>query len=221
LLPSYCQEGACACLALRCRALAGPSVKQRRGRKLGQAAGVWQAAVRCTSPDRRVQGSAPRFAEPQVFSGTATGACVHRPACKPPALSSLRLVRVDSGIVLCKKAHSSYVRRLTRGAVRRPGDTIELEAAQAHEAADVQVAWPIRLRGGGAAPEDTLLLCPRGADAALVFRRVVAGMLQACDARSVSPYHPWRAQVQHRCVLFEEVFRATKAAASPPAHASC
>ena len=54
--------------------------------------------------------------------------------------------------------------------LRRPGDTIELEAAQVHEAADIAVRWPLRLRGNGAAPEDTVLVCPRGADAALVFR---------------------------------------------------
>lgn len=39
-----------------------------------------------------------------------------------------------------------------------------------HEAADIAVRWPLRLRGNGCAPEDTVLVCPRGADAALVFR---------------------------------------------------
>lgn len=67
---------------------------------------------------------------------------------------------------------------------RRPGDTIELEAAQVHEAADIAVRWPLRLRGNGAAPEDTLLVCPRGADAALAFR---CGGLHG--TRSASPVH--------------------------------
>ena len=54
--------------------------------------------------------------------------------------------------------------------MRRPGDTIELEAAQVHEAGNIAVRWPLRLCGNGSAPEDTVLVCPRGADAALVFR---------------------------------------------------
>jgi hypothetical protein len=119
---------------------------------------------------------------------------------------ALRVFRVGSSGVPAGDTHSAYVRRRTRGAARRPGDTIELEAAQAHEAADVQVAWPIRLRGGGAAPEDTLLLCPRGADAALVFRRGGGlGVLQAAEHLTDSS-HPCRAHVQHCCVLFEGVW---------------
>ena len=53
-----------------------------------------------------------------------------------------------------------------------------------HEAADIAVRWPLRLRGNGAAPEDTVLVCPRGADAALVFR--CGGLHGTPSARQVS-----------------------------------
>ncbi len=52
----------------------------------------------------------------------------------------------------------------------RPGDTILVEPGAWHEARDVAVRWPLRIVGGGAAPADTVLHCPRGADAALDVR---------------------------------------------------
>ena len=52
----------------------------------------------------------------------------------------------------------------------RPGDTIWLDPAQEHDVGDVVIAWPLQLRGGGAAAEDTRLLCPKGPVAALDFR---------------------------------------------------
>lgn len=52
----------------------------------------------------------------------------------------------------------------------RAGDTIVLEAGQAHNARDVVIPWPLKLIGSGAAAEDTLLLCPKGPEAALDFR---------------------------------------------------
>lgn len=52
----------------------------------------------------------------------------------------------------------------------RPGDTILVEPGASHEARDVTVRWPLRIVGGGDAAADTVLHCPRGADAALDFR---------------------------------------------------
>ncbi|KAK9841986.1 hypothetical protein WJX81_002803 [Elliptochloris bilobata] len=87
-------------------------------------------------------------------------------------------------------------------AASRPGDTIELEAAQVHEAADIAVRWPVRLRGGGAAPEDTVLLCPAGADAALVFSAsgVLGNLSVHSGAIACLVHHRGRVMVQG-CVL--------------------
>lgn len=52
----------------------------------------------------------------------------------------------------------------------RPGDTIVLEAGQDHVAADVIIPWPLHLVGASARPEDTRIVCPRGATSALDFR---------------------------------------------------
>ena len=67
----------------------------------------------------------------------------------------------------CRGAHPTL-----RAAVEasRPGDTIVVEPGAWHEARDVAVRWPLRIVGGGDAPADTVLHCPRGADAALDFR---------------------------------------------------
>ena len=45
-----------------------------------------------------------------------------------------------------------------------------LEAGQQHDAHDVVIPWPLKLVGSGAAPEDTVLVCPKGPEAALDFR---------------------------------------------------
>eukprot|EP00803_Ostreobium_quekettii_P001780 evm.model.scf_200EXC.4 EVM.evm.TU.scf_200EXC.4 scf_200EXC:19995-21993(-) len=55
-------------------------------------------------------------------------------------------------------------------AASRPGDTIVLDGGEPHCAKDVVVPWPLQIKGGGAAPEDTVLTCPKGADAALDVR---------------------------------------------------
>ena len=52
----------------------------------------------------------------------------------------------------------------------RAGDTIVLEAGQLHDARDVVIPWPLKLIGSGADAEDTVILCPKGPDAALEFR---------------------------------------------------
>ena len=52
----------------------------------------------------------------------------------------------------------------------RAGDTIVLEAGQVHDAHDVVIPWPLKLVGSGHAAEDTLLVCPKGPEAALDFR---------------------------------------------------
>ena len=52
----------------------------------------------------------------------------------------------------------------------RAGDTIVLEAGQEHAAHDVVIPWPLKLMGSGAVPEDTVLVCPKGPEAALDFR---------------------------------------------------
>lgn len=52
----------------------------------------------------------------------------------------------------------------------RAGDTIVLEAGQQHDAHDIVIPWPLKLVGSGAAPEDTVLVCPKGSEAALDFR---------------------------------------------------
>ncbi|KAL3140655.1 F-box protein skip5 [Trebouxia sp. C0010 RCD-2024] len=52
----------------------------------------------------------------------------------------------------------------------RAGDTIVLEAGQSHEACDVVIPWPLKLMGSGTAAEATVVLCPKGPDAALDFR---------------------------------------------------
>lgn len=45
-----------------------------------------------------------------------------------------------------------------------------LEAGQSHEACDVVIPWPLKLMGSGTAAEATVVLCPKGPDAALDFR---------------------------------------------------
>lgn len=45
-----------------------------------------------------------------------------------------------------------------------------LEAGQVHDAHDVVIPWPLKLVGSGHAAEDTLLVCPKGPEAALDFR---------------------------------------------------
>ena len=52
----------------------------------------------------------------------------------------------------------------------RVGDTIVLEAGQLHDAHDVVIPWPLKLIGSGRDAEDTILLCPKGPNAALDFR---------------------------------------------------
>ena len=52
----------------------------------------------------------------------------------------------------------------------RAGDTIVLEAGQMHDAHDVVILWPLKLVGSGNVAEDTLLVCPKGPEAALDFR---------------------------------------------------
>lgn len=51
----------------------------------------------------------------------------------------------------------------------RPGNTLWL-APGVHAIADVALPWPLHLLGGGSRPEDTVLVCPRGADTGLDFR---------------------------------------------------
>lgn len=51
----------------------------------------------------------------------------------------------------------------------RPGDTIWLAPQVDHPVDDIKVPWPLHLVGGGLRPEDTCLVAPRGADAALEF----------------------------------------------------
>ena len=67
----------------------------------------------------------------------------------------------------CRGVHATL-----RAAVQasRPGDTILVEPGASHEARDVAVRWPLRIVGGGDAAAETVLQCPRGADAALDFR---------------------------------------------------
>ena len=81
----------------------------------------------------------------------------------------------------CRGAHPTL-----RAAVlaSRPGDTILVEPGAWHEARDVAVRWPLRIVGGGDAPADTVLHCPRGADAALDFR------WDCREARFVQGFHP-------------------------------
>ena len=57
-----------------------------------------------------------------------------------------------------------------------------LEAGQLHNAHDVVIPWPLKLIGSGADAEDTVLLCPKGPDAALDFRY---GSLLALECHSV------------------------------------
>lgn len=45
-----------------------------------------------------------------------------------------------------------------------------LEAGQSHDACDVVIPWPLKLMGSGADAEETLIVCPKGPDAALDFR---------------------------------------------------
>jgi len=45
-----------------------------------------------------------------------------------------------------------------------------LEAGQMHDAHDVVILWPLKLVGSGNVAEDTLLVCPKGPEAALDFR---------------------------------------------------
>lgn len=52
----------------------------------------------------------------------------------------------------------------------RAGDTIVLEAGQMHDAHDVVILWPLKLVGSGNVAEDTILVCPKGPEAALDFR---------------------------------------------------
>ena len=52
----------------------------------------------------------------------------------------------------------------------RAGDTIVLEAGQIHDAHGVVITWPLKLLGSGTDAEDTMILCPKGPDAALDFR---------------------------------------------------
>ncbi|KAF8065533.1 SKIP5 [Scenedesmus sp. PABB004] len=55
-------------------------------------------------------------------------------------------------------------------AASRPGDTIWLAPGMAHDAAAVELRWPLHLLGGGREPEDTALTAPAGADSALDVR---------------------------------------------------
>ncbi|MCG8319992.1 MAG: hypothetical protein MI921_10855, partial [Cytophagales bacterium] len=48
--------------------------------------------------------------------------------------------------------------------------TISVDAGTPHLVKDVSVRWPLRIRGSGPSPEDTVLVCPKGADAAIDFR---------------------------------------------------
>ena len=45
-----------------------------------------------------------------------------------------------------------------------------LEAGQVHDAHDVIIPWPLKLTGSGKDAEDTVILCPKGPEAALDFR---------------------------------------------------
>ena len=58
-----------------------------------------------------------------------------------------------------------------------------LEAGQVHDAHDVVIPWPLKLIGSGADAEDTVILCPKGPDAALDFRY---GSLHASEHHSLS-----------------------------------
>lgn len=51
----------------------------------------------------------------------------------------------------------------------RPGDTIWL-APGVHSVSAVAINWPLHVLGGGVTAEETRLVSPRGADAALDFR---------------------------------------------------
>ncbi|KAG9443687.1 hypothetical protein H6P81_015027 [Aristolochia fimbriata] len=51
----------------------------------------------------------------------------------------------------------------------RPGDTILIAAGGSHVAHNVQINKPLCLIGGGALPDDTLLICLQGSESALEF----------------------------------------------------
>ena len=64
----------------------------------------------------------------------------------------------------------------------RPGDTIWLAPHQEHHVENVRVDVPVHLRGGGAHPEDTVLICPKGAVSGLQFRYDGCPLLPVCGA---------------------------------------
>ncbi|XP_050385236.1 F-box protein SKIP5 [Argentina anserina] len=57
----------------------------------------------------------------------------------------------------------------TAVAAARPGDTILISAGGRHLASDIQIKKPLCLIGGGELPDETTLICSRGADSALEF----------------------------------------------------
>ena len=59
---------------------------------------------------------------------------------------------------------------LAKALVCRPGDTVLLMPDTPHFIGNVAVDWPLRLMGGGQAPEDTSLCCPVGAEFAINYR---------------------------------------------------
>ncbi|KAK9842635.1 hypothetical protein WJX84_009641 [Apatococcus fuscideae] len=75
-----------------------------------------------------------------------------------------------AGHVVGRGKHVNFANLQEAIAASRPGDTIALEAGQDHIAADVIIPWPLHLVGASARPEDTRIVCPKGATAALDFR---------------------------------------------------
>ncbi|KAL6129389.1 hypothetical protein ACLB2K_072740 [Fragaria x ananassa] len=57
----------------------------------------------------------------------------------------------------------------TAVAAARPGDTILISAGGRHLASDIQIKKPLCLIGGGEVPDETTLICSRGADSVLEF----------------------------------------------------
>lgn len=86
-------------------------------------------------------------------------------------------------------------------AASRPGDTILLQPG-VHNVQGVVVTWPLTIRGAGAAPEHTVLRCPRGADFAIDFfasSRLLN--LTVASVRSPAVVHSAGQLVLERCVL--------------------
>lgn len=79
----------------------------------------------------------------------------------------------------------------------RPGDTIWLAPDQVHQVKDVVVAWPLHILGGGGVADDTLLVCPKGADTGLDFRYAAQLMTwhvyTVSTVYSVPEVNVWRA----------------------------